>query len=598
VDHDAGASANAALHAGIIQIGTGMFAIAAALQVGVVFSFVVAWPTWALFAQAAVGGVAVVLGLRLTDGQARALPGALVTTMLLLFGGVAFDLWLAANQAMAGLAVGAPVMAGVGLLSLVFSWAPISRWSALRDRALTEAFGPGAIRVGAFERPDVPVVPTIIVAIVAGMALGIHQWPAQTRRLATRVDALARGAWPSAPAQADFVYSGSPLEWYVAYEARFLPIQREGPLALADAVAREVAWEMAAAAGTGDIAAAERWFWEQGRQEEILGWAARALRERGVFYHEEALLSRSFDPALHRVPGTVHLDCDQLVWTMAHVARALDLDVRPVPAAFHAYVVYGPPDGVDADPLTVETTAFRDEAGAALGEGFYVPADHYRRGRNGTWASPELADRAGYYEPMSESWIHDAIVSEVTRGVGDADPAAPVRAEMAARIADARDPNLVTNYWLRLCDDAEAALERGDAAAAKADALEAARVRSEKGVLVSTATRREDVLLGRALWRSGDRGGALAAIGGLLEEQSGQSEAVSGAHADALLLRAELGGTLSDADVQRWLLPVFRLSLSAADGEALTAKACERLASATSAARWREALPPGTCAND
>lgn len=585
-------SSDAALHAGVLQIGAGLVCVGAALQVGLAFTFVSPWPGRAVLAQGVLGLALIGVGTRLSDGEARWRRPAAALDLVLLVGSAAFDAWLASNQAAAGLALAAPAMVGLASAWLALAWVEIGRWTEFRDRVLAETGG-GALASWVAPR-SVPVAPTAILGLVLSVAVALHLWPAEARRFATRVDALARGAWPSAPAAEDYPLPGSPLAWYAAYEAQFLPLQEEAVLSLGDAIARDVAWELANAAGTGDLAAAERALWEAGREREIIGWIARELRDRGVFYHEESLLSRSFDPTLHRVPGAVHLDCDQLVWMMLHVGRALDLGFYAVPAPFHAYLTYAPPTGLDRPALTVETTAFRDPETGEAGDGLFVAPDHYREGRNGAWATEELSAAAGFFEPMDEAWIRDAIASEVTRGVAKLKGDAAVRDAQAERVGAARDPNLVTNYWHGLCRDAAAALAAGQAAEAQALAARAVALRADKGVLVTRGERLEAALLGRALAAQGQRAEAAAAVSALVAEHGDRSTAESASHAWAVLLHADVAVELDELGFRRWIWPALAYA-TRRDDSALRDEACARIPDTSAGRRFRARLPSKLC---
>jgi hypothetical protein len=211
-----------------------------------------------------------------------------------------------------------------------------------------------------------------------------------------------------------YPYSGSPLEWYLDYESRWVPLAKDQVLGVADDIADEVVWRLSAATGTSDPVEGERRLWAAQDQEQLPLWVADRLRARNVYYSPESLFSRSFDPDLHVVPGTVHLDCDQLVWIFLHVAWRLDLAMSAVPSPMHVYLRYAGPEG--QAPLWVETTQFRrvdedgnrvDFMGEGIGETFFIDEDYYPSGRGGTYATQEIATAAGFWAPWAERDIRD-----------------------------------------------------------------------------------------------------------------------------------------------------------------------------------------------
>jgi len=331
--------------------------------------------------------------------------------------------------------------------------------------------------------------------------------PTVADRLWLDAGALTHGVWPTgsgiwAVERADFTYPWSPFEHYLQIEAEGHPLDVERATAWVDDIATEVGLRMITESGARDVDAAERALVAAGRQRDIPLWIARALRDRGVFYHIESLMSRSFDPARHRHGDEVHLDCDQLVYVFEHVAYRLDLDMRVMPAAMHAYVHYLPPKGGEGELLVVETTEFgeytedlRGRERYDLGTDFFVPDDWHRKGKGGTWASRALTEAGHLYEPADAAHVHDMILSELAVGLQREDPKRDVRGMLTPSLATTVVPELVSNLHLWTVAAAQAAFDAQDWDAAVREGQAAAALRAEHGTLLSSREPTEAPLL-------------------------------------------------------------------------------------------------------
>ena len=403
---------------------------------------------------------------------------------------LAWALYAASNGLVALLPFVASAASAVGALGAALVVVPFQRYERARRRLFAPEPGEHEVPVPASPRPWPQIA-----ALGFGLSLGAAVFgalfaPEQADRVFLEIKLLSRlRAPPAADAftstRQDYVYPGSPFLEYLSYEGRFVDFDATRAAAFADEIAEDVGWRMLLETGAPDIAEAERGLW-QDRPERVPLWIAEALRDRGVFYFPESLLSRSFDPDLHEGEGEIHLDCDQLAHLFVHVAWRLDLDMRQVQSPFHMYVSWRPPQGVSAEPLTVETTNFRrvdirgrrvDYLGQGIGDDFIIDADYHRSGRSGVRASPDLIAAAGLYEPASARDVSDAIIANVLVGVHERDPAFNVRAEAETRLDGTRSYVLVSNLYRWTLTDARAALSDMDARGALALARSAERVR-------------------------------------------------------------------------------------------------------------------------
>ncbi len=516
-----------ALFATFVVAAAGLVSMAAGAQVLTVFlvygaTRVVPWVQVALGAGIVAGAVS------LSRPRAWPLLPVMLGLGLNVLLGAAWVLYLLMNLAFAALPVVLIPVSMFAMVLLVVTWGAIARAAAVLARGEAET---ARILAEARENADPSVrahearerwtragmraafalfVSPIFVFLFAATAPDAYA-QAEARVFGVLAGRLP-GAW--ATTHADYAYDGSPLEWYVEYESRWIPeLPKPAIHAFADGVAEDVAWRLAAATGEGDPADAERALWASGRGREIAAWIADALRRRAVFYRPEALFSRSFDPDLHRVPSTVHLDCDQLVYVFTHVAWRLDLDMRPIPAPMHMYLRYGAPDGGD-DLVWVEATQFRtrDDDEPFDADAFFVDASFHPSGRGGSRATPGLVEAAGLYQPYEERDIRDAILGNAIYGLRRAGVEIDDIAEAETRADGSREIILVANLYEAYLRESEAALGGGDAQAAYDWARRASALRVAKGPLVLYTYARERDLAAEAI-AAGASGPPLAAEG-------------------------------------------------------------------------------------
>lgn len=493
--------------------------IAALFGGGQVWSVVIfrdAWAEWLAIGHALTGVVAIVLAAQVAVPRRWAALAALVVLAGLSCLGVPWAGWLMWHGLFTALSVFAPLWATIALLILGAGTPALLKTAAARRAAdaenarLAKEAADAGYGFAHAPRPRhsalvLGALYVIVGAPFATFGLAVA-WPDQYARLEARVIGTFAGRNPFGHVFVDhasaYPYSGSPLEWYLDYEGRFVPLDRELVLRMADEIAADVGWRLSAATGEADPVAAEAALWAAGNQKELPLWIAQNLRERGVFYHPESLFSRSFDPEVHGVgKNNVHLDCDQLAYVFAHVAMRLDLAMKVVPSVQHVYLRYDGPSG--EAPLYVETTQFRsvdidgnriDYAGASIGEDFYVDADYYSSGRSGTWATASITAAAGLYEPSTEEDIRDNIVGNVLVGL-EAQGKSVYPDESEAHLAGTRSITLVNNLYRWYILESQSALERGDLATAEARALRARAIRAEHGTLLIRSYAPEEEVL-------------------------------------------------------------------------------------------------------
>lgn len=368
------------------------------------------------------------------------------------------------------------------------------------------AAGYGFPRGGPRGQPWVlPMMFSVAAVPVGCVALAIG-WPETWTFVSFRMMGVLAGRNPFGEVwvheATNYPYSGSPVSWYLETEGEFVPVAKAQVSGFMDKVADDVAWALAAETGESNPVAGEAALWAAGRQRELPVWIADSLRARGVFYSRESLFSRSFDPAVHRTPDAVHLDCDQLVYTFAHVAWRLDLAMKPVLAPYHMYVQYDGPSG--EAPIFVEVTEFEDVLLSEYSEGFdrekkgpafIIAGNYYPSGGGGSWASDAIREAAGLYEPMTERDIRDSILANVLVGVARSGRMDPYPAASEARLAGTRSLELVSNLYGWYVERAEESLARGETAAARAAATRAREIRATHGpLLIRNDTPEEDVL--------------------------------------------------------------------------------------------------------
>jgi hypothetical protein len=526
-----------------------------------------------------------VVGRRLYDARPGSPVAALAVTSISAVLSLAWFGFTVAQGTLVPLPALAAGMSSLAALLVALCVRPVARYhQALRK--LQE----GVDRDGAFgdslAYPDAgsarPMLLSLVaVALVGGGLYAVMNEPLFAQRMWLRVQLLATARVPVAAdgfigPRVDYAYEGSPWLRYATYESRWTPVNVEEIGAFADGVAEEVGWRMMVWTGERDVEAAERALWASGEADRIPMWIAHGLRERDVFYHQESLLSRSFDPALHD-GDEVHLDCDLLVHLFAHVAWRLDLGFQEMAAPMHVYLSYAPPQGVDGAALTVESTSFRhididgnriDFMGEGVGEDFFVPADWYATGKNGTWASDDLMKAAQLYQPMDDRAVQDSILANVLAGLDERHITAPTRAEATANLDGTRSYVLVSNVWNQIVKEGQEALDRDDLATAIDDAREATALRDRFPHLVLTTEPLDRQLLAESLVTSGApdliaQAGpvmdeALAVYSSPVFDDQGEQMAADEHHATLLLLDASVRGVTSAARCDQTLGRVAR----------------------------------------
>ena len=427
-------------------------------------------------------------------------------------------------------------------------------------------------------------------ALVGALALTI-QAPATADRVVLRGLLLASGRWPAEASnlgpdtRIDYPYTSSPFVDYATYEARFLEVDVERVSTFADDIAQEIGWRLLDHTGEPEVGAAEFKLWQEQDAEGIPLWIAAALRDRGVYYHGESLLSRSFDDWLHSGRGEAHLDCDLLAHLFSHVAWRLDLNIAEIPSASHAYVVYRPPVGVEAEPLYVETTNFRkidadgrriDYLGEGIGEDFFIDEGYHRSGRGGIRASRSFAQANRLYEPADNRRLADMVVGNVTAGLAEVSASGQtvregigpvedvIRRELLANLEGTHSYVIVNNLYSLLGQRASRALDAGDFAAVRTEAGEARRVRDGFEAQLVTREPKDLMLLANAAAGLGDSEAQRSAVAVFMAwyaehtRMGSPPEATSGAHAEALLAAAQLDPPPSPEGCEAALGPVLR----------------------------------------
>lgn len=471
----------------------GLAALASGFQAGSLLVFHSPWarPIPWLVGLCGVGCLVAAAELSQPRHRAPALAGLLLGPLAL--GGGAWSFWIYGSGFRSLLLPVLPLFAAVAGVLVALSARDIRQVAYDRDALRRE--------LEALLPPDEPRRPRTrpwIYAAAAALALliGVPIYsPGTLDWLGTRARGVAAGhglrSDGFAATRKDFPYPGSPLAWYLDTEGRYTAVPKRQVLELADGIARDVGWRLAAATGVADPVLAEQRLWEQGRQRELPLWIAAALRDLHVFYHEEALFSRSFNPDAHFLAEEIHMDCDQLVWVFLHVAYRLDLGMTAVPSPMHVYLRYAGPGARPA--LYVETTQFRnvivddqhiDMRGPAIGESFFIDADYYPSGRGRLVPTVALAAAAGLFQPWSERGIRDAMLGEVLQGVKAAGLKVDVIAEAEKQVQGSRDITLVANLYQEYVARAKARAAAQDKEGARADALRARQLRADYGPLV------------------------------------------------------------------------------------------------------------------
>lgn len=301
-----------------------------------------------------------------------------------------------------------------------------------------------------------------------------------------------------APTHRDYGYPFSPLERYLTYEREFVTFDADRVVAVADRIADEAALQMLLRAGVNDIREAERVLWLRGDEAEIGLGIAELLRDERIVYTPESLLSRAFDPDLHR-GDFFHLDCDLISHFFAHVGYRLDLNMLVMKSPLHAYVGYAPPrdpDFLNREVLYIEPTAFREIEteggrvelmGRMLGDDFFIEADYHRSGAGGVVATGAMVEAAGFYQASNARELEDSIAANVLAGVSELakendDPTlrARVKTELEARLDGTRNVILINNLYHLYVSEARAQLDTSpDLALVNARAAQELRRRFE-----------------------------------------------------------------------------------------------------------------------
>ncbi|MDP2309972.1 MAG: hypothetical protein Q8P18_28395 [Pseudomonadota bacterium] len=464
----------------------------------------------------AAGVVGIAMGWKLAHPRAWARPVAAFALVLLGCAGAPWSVWLMVNGLFTALSILAPPFAILALVLLGVAWRDIGRTAALRAvaeaetasllaQAQKEILAAGG-DPGPPERPWLlPFVYGVVSVPIALFAVAVFA-PETWSWGEVRASGILAGRNPFASSfvahATAYPYEGSPLAWYLDYEDRWVDLEKEDVLAVADSIAEDVAWRLVAATDIADPVEAERALWASGRQEELPLWIAGALRERNVYYSLESLFSRSFNPDVHVLPDSVHLDCDQLAYIFLHVAWRLDLAMAAVPSPMHVYLRYGGPDG--QAPLWIEATRFRhvdidgtrvDYMGKGIGESFFIDGEYYPSGRGGSWASGDVVDAAGLYQPWTERDIRDSVVANVMVGLERHGIEAPYAGELEAHLAGSREITLVSNLYGHYINTALAAMKDGKRDDARAAAQRAQAIRASHGALVIYVDRQEERML-------------------------------------------------------------------------------------------------------
>lgn len=511
---------------------TGISAVFAGGQVWWAVIFDKAWLGWLPLLQVAGGVAAILTSIHLNYPRRGALFLTLPLLTLLACGGVPWAAWLMLNGVFTALSVFAPgwaLLAFLVVLANIGEILKVARARAAADRETAQLTAEAMAAGYGYTRTASPgatwLLPAMlsVAAVPAAAFITAVGWPDVWAFVSFRLGGLAAGRNPFAEAfverATNYPYTGSPVAWYLETEGKFVALPEDRILGFMDKVADDVAWALASETGESDPEGAERALWAAGRQQELPVWIADSLRRRGVFYSVESLFSRSFDPAVHRTPDAVHLDCDQLVYAFAHVGWRLDLAMKPIIAPYHMYLRYDGPAG--EAPIYVEATEFRDVIvseyaidfeGEKLGEDFIIDADYYPSGRGGTWASERIRSAAGLYEPMAERDIRDSILANVLVGISKSTRDDPYPEAAEARLEGTRSIELVSNLYGWYVKNAETALAVGDLPAARAAATRAREIRASHGpLIIRSETPEEDVLTTVALLEADAATGATAA---------------------------------------------------------------------------------------
>lgn len=401
--------------------------------------FAKAWQGWLPVAQMAGGTVAVMLAVHLNHPRSWALFLTLPLLCALACGGAPWAIWLMTKGVFTALTVFAPGWALLAFLVVLATMGETLRVSRARAAAdletaqlTAEAAAVGYGYAGGGARGSDWVLPAMLSAAALPVAAFITAvgWPDTWALISFRWPGTSTPRSSSSPSPRPRCW-GSWTRWPMTWRGPWLPKP-------ARATHGRPRWRCG----------------PQGGRRSCPCGSPTACGAAGVFYSRESLFSRSFDPAVHRTPDAVHLDCDQLVYAFTHVAWRLDLAMKPVLAPYHMYLRYDGP-GVEP-PIYVETTEFRnvvvteysvDYLGEKLGEDFIIAEDYFPSGRGGTWANDTIREAAALYQPMAERDIKDSILSNVLVGVQRSGRADPYPEASEARLPGTRSMELVSNLY-------------------------------------------------------------------------------------------------------------------------------------------------------
>jgi hypothetical protein len=330
-------------------------------------------------------------------------------------------------------------------------------------------------------------------------------------------------------------------------------VDREGVLAFADELAREIGWWLLASTGASDVHEAERLLWEQGRIDDLAVTWALAMQARDLRSREgQGRLSAGIPEHPPR-----YLQPEEAQLLLAHVAWRLDLDAVLIRSPVHWYLELREPGGDRR--RGVEATCFwrvdalgRDvhSPEPSVGRRLVFPPDHYPSGVGGIRNPSPLPP--GAYEPIGAAELTGELTAKLALRY-DADPA-----ELEARLATEPGAALAQTVYRTRLAAGIAAWERGDLARVRAEAQALQTLRTKHGALLAAAP---DELVLDAIVRlaDGDRDGGLAQVRKVLEvhEPNGPVMFAGGdAHATAMWLELE-HGRASPEDWNRRIVPLL-----------------------------------------
>lgn len=154
----------------------------------------------------------------------------------------------------------------------------------------------------------------------------------------------------------------SPLEEYARIERKVLQELElddgasmhsiERAVWIADHVADRVASRMLRETDTYDAAEAA----EKTNRARYIAMIAEEMANVGLFYNEEGLLSRAFNPNLHE-EGYNHVDCDLIAFMFMHAGQRHNVGMDPLLGPYHLYLTVD--DNKSRNVFVLEPTEFR-----------------------------------------------------------------------------------------------------------------------------------------------------------------------------------------------------------------------------------------------